>query len=237
MKRATASANRLPQGHVSATPAHAITMFFTSHENLTDLCRIMARHGSDKGAFVGIGRHNYTLYYHRLFAEIRGAVNAVFELGIGSTRADIPYTMGAAGTPGASLRGWREYFPNANIYAADIDRAILQPEYRILKFFCDQADPASIAALWNLPELGTQTFDIIIEDGLHEFEAQYRFMKQSLHKVRENGVYICEDVRSEDFDRWKGCLRALAQENPARSFEIVTLDNPHHGWNSLIVVR
>jgi hypothetical protein len=212
-------------------------MFHTSHETLTELCRIMARHGSDKGAFAGAGRHNYTLYYHRLFAGIRGAVNAVFELGIGSTRADIPSNMGSAGRPGASLRAWREYFPNANIYAADIDREILQPEYRILKFFCDQTDAASIKALWNLPELATKTFDIIVEDGLHKFEAQYRFMKQSLHKVRENGVYICEDVPDRDFDRWQGCLRSLAQEHPARSFEIVKIDNPHNDWNTLIVVR
>ena len=212
-------------------------MLFTSHETRTDLCRIMARHGSDKGAFAGIGRHNYTLYYHRLFGGIRDAVNAVFEFGIGSTRADIPHTMGKAGRPGASLRAWRDYFPNANIYAADIDRDILHPEYRILKFFCDQTDPASIEALWNLPELATKTFDIVVEDGLHEFEAQSRFMKQSLYKVRENGVYICEDVLDKDFGRWQGCLRTLAREHPTRIFEIVKIDNPHNDWNTLIVVR
>jgi hypothetical protein len=55
--------------------------------------------------------------------------------------------------------------------------------------------------------------------------------------VRENGVYICEDVPDRDFDRWQGCLRSLAQEHPARSFEIVKIDNPHNDCNTLIVVR
>ena len=212
-------------------------MLFTSRNNLTELCRIMAKHGSDKGAYQGIGRHNYTVYYHRLFNQIRDSVNSVFEFGIGSTRSDIPHTMGVAGRPGASLRGWREYFPNANIYAADIDKEILQPEYRILKFSCDQTDPNSIDALWRLPELAHKTFDILIEDGLHVFEAQYLFMQKSLHKVRRGGFYICEDVPDKDFERWKVCLRGLADEYPEKNFELVKIDNPQNEWNSIIVVK
>jgi hypothetical protein len=184
-------------------------MFFSAQNKLTELCQIMAKYGSDKGAYQGIGRHNYTVYYHKLFSEIRDSVDSVFEFGIGSTRSDVPHTMGASGRPGASLRGWREYFPNANIYSADIDREILQPEYRILKFFCDQTSEQSIEALWNMPELVNKTFDFIIEDGLHVFEAQYLFMKKSLNKVRSGGVYICEDVPDLDFDRWKNCLVEL----------------------------
>lgn len=211
-------------------------MFFCSRNKSTALCQIMSRHGSDKGAFQGIGRHNYTVYYDALFSETREVVDSVFEFGIGSIRSDIPHTMGSSGKPGASLRGWREYFPNANIYAADIDKAILNPEYRILKFPCDQTNPDSIDALWGRPELAHKTFDIIIEDGLHVFEAQFLFMKKSLHKVREGGVYICEDVPDKDFERWKSCLRSLADEYPNKSFELVKIDNPFNEWNSLILV-
>jgi hypothetical protein len=211
-------------------------MFFSAQSQLTELCHIMARHGSDKGAFRGIGRHNYTVYYHKLFSAIRDSVNSVFEFGIGSTKSGIPHTMGAAGKPGASLRGWREYFPNANIYAADIDPEILQPEFRILKFFCDQTQGHSIDALWNMPELAGKSFDIILEDGLHVFDAQYLFMKKSLHKVRDGGIYICEDVPDSDFERWKTCLRGLAQEYPNKSFEYVKIDNNMNEWNSIILV-
>lgn len=211
-------------------------MFFSAQNTFTELCQIMAKHGSDKGAYHGIGRHNYTVYYHKLFSEIRDSVDSVFEFGIGSTRSDIPHTMGASGRPSASLRGWREYFPNANIYSADIDKEILQPEYRILKFFCDQTNEQSIESLWNLPELVNKTFDFIIEDGLHVFEAQYLFMKKSLSKVRPGGVYICEDVPDADFERWKLRLCELAEKFPNKCFELVKIKNPRNEWNSIIAV-
>lgn len=212
-------------------------MFFAAHNHQTPLCQIMAKHGSDKGGFHGIGRHNYTQFYHTLFSDIREAVDSVFEFGIGSTRPDIAHNMGSGGKPGASLRGWREYFPNANIYAADIDKDILEPEYRIIKFHCDQTDPASIDALWRRPELRNKTFDIILEDGLHVFDAQLLFMKKSLHKLREGGYYICEDIPDRDFGEWRTALRELAEEHPGRSFELVKIDNPKTDWNSVVLVK
>lgn len=212
-------------------------MFFFAPNHYTELCEIMARHGSDKGGYRGIGRHNYTPYYHRLFGGIRHTASAVFEFGIGSTRADIKHTMGPNGTPGASLRGWREYFPNANIYSADIDPNILEPEYRIFKFLCDQTDPASIEKLWQAPELKDVSFDIIIEDGLHVYEAQSLFMEKSLAKVKAGGIYVCEDIPDTDFPRWEKSLRALAAKSPGKTFQIVKIDNPRNNWNSVIVVR
>jgi hypothetical protein len=204
---------------------------------MTDLCRIMAKHGSDKGAFQGIGRHNYTIFYHQLLSDLRLKANAVFELGIGSTRPDISHTMGAHGTPGASLRGWREYFPNANIYSADIDPSILQPEYRIFKFLCDQTNAESIDALWALPETREKQFDLIIEDGLHLFEPQRLFMIKSLPKLKPSGIYICEDVPDQDFHHWHGFLKQFALEHPERTFELLKIDNPKNSWNSVVVIR
>ena len=48
------------------------------------------------------------------------------------------------GKPGASLRVWRDYFPNAIIYGADIDKDILFAEERIKTFYIDQLDPVAI---------------------------------------------------------------------------------------------
>lgn len=212
-------------------------MFFFAPNHYTELCEIMARHGSDKGAYRGIGKHNYTPYYHRLFSGMRHTASEVFEFGIGSTSEDIKHSMGAGGTPGASLRGWREYFPNANIYSADIDKAILQPEYRIFKFFCDQTKSESIEAMWQAQEMKNLQFDIIVEDGLHVFDAQTLFMEKSLPKVRTSGIYICEDVPDEDFPRWKIFLRTMARKFAGKTFQIVKIDNPKNEWNSLIVAR
>jgi len=212
-------------------------MFFFAPNYYTELCEIMTRHGSDKGGFQGIGQHNYTPYYHRLFSGIRYTSNAVFEFGIGSTRQDIKHTMGPNGTPGASLRGWREYFPNANIYSADIDTNILDPEYRIFKFFCDQTKRESIEKLWQAPELKSVQFDVVIEDGLHVFEAQSLFMEMALTKIKSGGIYVCEDVPDADFPQWENTLRSLAAKSPGKTFQIVKIDNPRNKWNSLIVVR
>ncbi|MFM8982728.1 MAG: hypothetical protein ACKOLA_07445, partial [Spartobacteria bacterium] len=177
------------------------------------------------------------MYYHSLFSDIREAVDSVFEFGIGSTRPEIRHNMGASGKPGASLRGWRDYFPNANIYAADIDKGILEPDYRIFKFFCDQTDETSIDALWRMPELEGRTFDIMIEDGLHVFEAQLLFMKKSLHKVRRGGYYICEDIPDADFEKWRTALRSLAGEHTGKSFELDKIDDPKNEPFSLVVVK
>lgn len=212
-------------------------MFFFSPSHHTELCEIMVRHGSDKGGYRGIGQHNYTPYYHRLFSGIRQTASAVFEFGIGSTRSDLQHTMGADGTPGGSLRGWREYFPNANIYSADIDRNILQPEYRIYKFYCDQTNPDSIDALWQVTEMKDLLFDVVVEDGLHVFEAQSLFMEKSLGKLKPGGIYVCEDVPDKDFPKWRERLRVMAAANPNKMFQIVKIDNPKTEWNSLIVVR
>jgi hypothetical protein len=109
----------------------------------TELCELMAAAGSDKGK----GLHNYTVVYHQLFHRYRDAPVAVFELGLGTNKPGAPSTMGPHGTPGASLRAWRDYFPRGRIHGADIDRDILFAEDRIRSYWTDQRDPAAIRAL------------------------------------------------------------------------------------------
>jgi hypothetical protein len=94
----------------------------------TELCKIMSAHGSDKGG----GWHNYTLLYDFLLHERRSQVRSVFEVGIGTNNLDVPSNMGAGGRPGASLRGWREYFSQAQIFGADVDQRILFSEEKPL---------------------------------------------------------------------------------------------------------
>jgi len=111
----------------------------------TELCTIMTDAGSDKGS----GWHNYTILYHFLFHERRNAVRSLFEVGIGTNFADMPSNMGGNGIPGASLRGWRDYFPEAQIVGADADRRVLFSEERITTYYVDQLDGEAIDALWE----------------------------------------------------------------------------------------
>jgi SAM-dependent methyltransferase len=168
----------------------------------TELCRIMTRHGSDKGA----GWHNYTTVYDHLFTNLRGKQVSLFELGIGTNNPTLASSMGVDGKPGASLRGWAEYFRSGKIFGADIDQDILFNEGRIKTFHCDQLRKSAIEEMWTSSPLSDQ-FEIVIEDGLHTFEANVSFLENSLHKVRKGGYYIIEDIKQGDLPRWRDRLR------------------------------
>lgn len=155
--------------------------------NESQLCHIMHRQGSDKGR----GLHNYTILYHSLFSKFLKNPENIFELGVGTNFLDVPANMGAGGVPGASLRGWREHFPHAHIVGADIDRRVLFQEPGIQTLYVDQRSISSIMSLWeHLPH----QYDLILDDGLHEFEANKLFFFGSKHKLSSSGLYIIEDI-------------------------------------------
>ena len=157
-----------------------------------ELTNIMARFGSDKGT----GHHNYTNVYYELLNHLvdKPGVN-VFELGIGTNNPDLPSSMGVNGIPGASLRGWREWFKQANIFAGDIDKDILVNEEKISSFYVDQRSKESIEKLWEQID---EQFDVIIDDGLHEFDANDIFVSNSHHKLKTGGIFIIEDIHTSD---------------------------------------
>ena len=143
--------------------------------------------------------------------------------------------MGVFGAPGASLRGWRRLFRHAYIYGADIDRRILFEEDRITTFYCDQLDRTSVLELWSHPELRNGV-DIVIEDGLHTFEANISFLEGSLSHLNPGGIYICEDIGWEFFDEWHDRIKTKYLELfPRHEFAFVVLNN--RGYNNLLVVH
>jgi len=164
----------------------------------TPLCEIMGRNKSDKG-HINITKswHNYTTFYYSIFKELREKKLRVFELGLGTNNTNIPSNMGANGRPGASLYGWAEFFPNSEIFGADIDTGILFNNERIKTFYCDQTNPHIIKYMWNEPNL-QENFDIIVEDGLHTYNANVCFFENSIHKLNPNGFYIIEDITKND---------------------------------------
>ena len=77
--------------------------------------------------------------------------------------------MGSNASPGASLRAWRDFFTNAKIYGADIDKQVLFTEKRIKTFEMDQLNPNSIKNMWK--KINKKNFDIIIDDGMHSYKS------------------------------------------------------------------
>ncbi len=105
----------------------------------------MGRYQSDKGHENIIASwHNYTTFYYSIFKDFNEKPLRLFELGLGTNNVNLPSNMGPQGKPGASLYGWREFFPNSEIFGADIDTDILFNADRIKTFYCDQTKPEII---------------------------------------------------------------------------------------------
>ena len=172
----------------------------------TELCNIMKNHGSDKGA----DWHNYTQIYSVLFNSLQNEVRQLIELGIGSVNPAIASHMKQIYSPGGSLRGWREFFPTAQIYAADIDKDILQPEERITKFYVDQTDAGVVKEMWN--QVGKNNFDIVIDDGLHTYKANKTFFENSYTQLGDTGIFIIEDIPNNELNHFRTELATIARE-------------------------
>lgn len=187
--------------------------------NKTDLCHLMSKYGSDKGS-----NHNYTTFYSFIFDDIKSECLQIFEVGLGTNNINISSNMGPGGRPGASLRGWKEFFYKSDIFGADVDDGILFEEDRISTFYVDQTSEETIFNLWSNENLESIEFDIIIDDGLHEFHANKKFFDNSIHKLKDGGIYIIEDVSEiylSDFNNW-----VLENKNKYKMFEILTIPIP-----------
>lgn len=171
----------------------------------TGLLSILAdKYGTDKGslqfdssiahAYPDKKRlpHTYTFIYEKLFSSIRHDVKTVFECGLGVPEGHI---TGHEKT-GPSLYLWREYFPNAQIYGADIRKHILFEDERIKTFYLDQTNPEVVKTAFS--ELGDTKFDIMIDDGLHTAEAAICLYKNCISYLKDSGYYIIEDIQSYD---------------------------------------
>jgi SAM-dependent methyltransferase len=149
----------------------------------------------------------------------------------------IPSNMGANGKPGASLYGWKEFFPNAHIFGADIDKDILFQTEHIHTYYCDQTNPESIQSMWSQKEL-EEPFDIIVEDGLHTFEANVCFFENSIHKLKKGGFYIIEDIHVNTLEKWKNQIEQWKQTYSSHIYKLLTIPSErNHTDNTLLIVQ
>lgn len=151
---------------------------------MTPLCELAAKYDCDKTVSVF---HNYTPFYHEL---LRGRdIKRVLEIGIGSKKV-----MGHVDSyqPGASLRMWRDYFPEAEIWGLDVDPDVMVNEDRINSLWCDQS---SITSLTRVADALGGRFDFILDDGSHRCEHQALTANMLIPRLlASKGVYVIEDV-------------------------------------------
>jgi hypothetical protein len=130
--------------------------------------------GTDKAS----REHNYLSFYESFFQAIRHDRIKILEIGV---------------FYGASLRVWKEYFPNGIVIGADIDPGVRS--YSTPRILTEVIDQSNIE---DLVQLGVKygPFDIVIEDGSHLWEHQITTFKTLFPFVQHGGLYIVEDLHT-----------------------------------------
>ena len=201
--------------------------FYISNFNIdNNLTNLMNKYGSDKGGKNN--HHNYSLFYAEIFGTKRKLIKNFLEVGLGTNNTSIPSNMGESGKPLASLMAWRDYFPNANIFGADIDKEILKNDDRIKTCYVDQTDPSTISEMFK--NFGVDKYDIIIEDGLHEYNANITFFENSISHLSNDGIFIIEDIYYKDIKKFKKYF-----SNKNYNFSIIELYHSKNIANNCLI--
>jgi hypothetical protein len=157
----------------------------------TPLCELAYKYGTDKCPQVV---HSYTPYYYEIFKHKQGSVRKLVELGIGYA-GDMKPPSPPHYQTGASLLMWRDFFPNAQVYGADIRVPSMIEAERVKTFLCDEEKEG------DLKDLVTKTgsdVDIFIDDAIHLKKHQIFAARILMPLLDRDVTYIIEDVRSPD---------------------------------------
>jgi hypothetical protein len=92
--------------------------------------------------------------------------------------------------------------------------------------------------MWNDNKLIDLLFDIIIDDGLHEFESNLIFLENSIHKLKPGGYYIVEDLMPDTVKLFRENLNYLQNKWPSILFEVIEVQGrPGRIDNNLLVAK
>lgn len=116
--------------------------------------------------------------YEPYFTSLRGEPVSLFEIGV---------------KDGSSLRMWRTYFRDGQIFGLDIkEKSRKHEEERVRIFIGDQKDPVLLDQVAD--EGGP--FDIVLDDGSHQAEDQQQTLRHLWPHVKPGGFYVMEDVHT-----------------------------------------
>lgn len=203
-------------------------MYTFNGYHLTPLCEIAYKYGTDKCPQI---KHVYTPFYYELLNDKRESIKKVLEIGIGNSE-DMKH-IGAKYDPnlnrqyvrGASLYMWREFFPNAQIYGADILPETIFTEDRISTYLCDETKKEDIASL--IEKTGSD-IDLFIDDGSHLEKDQIFLCANMMPILKSDVIYIIEDVEFPE---------RICAALPEFSCEIPRLNRRRWKKGRLVVVR
>ena len=130
---------------------------------------------------------HYFEIYDRHFSRFKNKEIAILEIGV---------------SQGGSLQMWKKYFgEKAMIYGIDIDPKCKElEEENITIFIGSQSDRRFLREIKKqIPPI-----DILIDDGGHGMVQQIVSYEELFDHVKENGVYLCEDLHTSYWLRYGG---------------------------------
>jgi hypothetical protein len=142
-----------------------------------------------RGPVMNKWRHYFEIYDRHL-SRFRDRDITVLEIGISG---------------GGSLEIWSRYFgPKARVVGMDIEPDCKRFEKPGIKVYIgDQGDAAFLERVAN--EIGP--IDILIDDGSHIFEHQIGTFRALFKHIRDDGVYVCEDLCTSYWQDYSGAVR------------------------------
>lgn len=154
---------------------------------LPNLCELAEKYGCDKGVF-----HSYTPFYQDL---LKGRdIKKIVELGVGNRQYILRMKRYGFDTVlGSSLKMWRDFFPKAQVYGADIDSRSMIKEERIKTFLCDETNKDDLE---NLIRQTGSDIDLFIDDGSHNPVHQVTTCRTLMPLLDRKVIYVIEDVKT-----------------------------------------
>ena len=151
----------------------------------TPLCKLAFKYSTDKCPKI---KHVYTPFYYELLKDKKHTFKKVLEMGIGY-KETMPYYPRYQ--TGASLKMWRDFFPNAMVHGADISPKAMFEDERIKTYLCDERKKCDIERL--VMQTGSD-IDLVVDDGSHRLHHQVYLCKTIMPLLQKSVIYIIEDV-------------------------------------------
>jgi len=166
-------------------------LIIDSTESVTDLCLLGAKYRTDKSPLsspianyvhnpIEYG-HAYTGIYDFLFSRLRNKKFRLAEIGV---------------QYGQSMRCFREYFKEADIFGFDHVKEFLDSmENENLpntKYFW--LDAYFKDTIIDAMDRSGGEFDVVIEDSCHKFDTQINFIEVMHKYIKPGGIMIIEDI-------------------------------------------
>lgn len=201
---------------------------------MSELVKIFEKYSLDKLM------NKYDKLYVDLLDKNKDNYKNILEIGIGTITEGKVSSMYAyknidapSYTFGNSLRAWRDYFTNATIIGIDVDENTMFEEERIKTFCSSSFDKKNMKKILS----GLDKFDLIIDDGLHNMEANLSTLEIVFPYLKDGGIYVIEDVNQHNdwfIDKLLVDERFL---NIVKSYSFKVYDGFNEDFTRIIVIN